>query len=64
MNGEAYEIVSEADDVCRFCPNLINGVCRDNEKVCRFDTLTEKFGTGDISKICADCQWYAICKKI
>ncbi|MDE6110321.1 MAG: DUF1284 domain-containing protein [Eubacterium sp.] len=64
ISGEAYEIVSSADDVCRFCPNLMNGVCRDNEKVCRFDRLTEEFGTNDISKICADCQWYSICEKV
>lgn len=63
LNGEAYEIVEGADDVCAFCPNLIDGICRDNEKVMRFDRLTAEFGTNDISKICSDCQWYAICKK-
>lgn len=63
MGGEDYEIVSEADDICAFCPNLINGVCRDQEKVCRFDRPTAEFGIGDISKICADCQWYPICRK-
>ena len=64
LNGEKYEIVDGADDVCRFCPNLIDGVCKDNEKVMRFDSLTVQLGTKDISKICADCKWYYICKKI
>lgn len=64
LNGEEYEIVSTADDVCCFCPNLINGVCIDDEKVCRFDKNTADFGTYDISKICSDCQWYYICEKI
>ena len=35
--GEDYELVMGVDDVCRCCPNLINGVCRDHEKVMRFD---------------------------
>lgn len=63
LNGEAYTLVEGADDVCRFCPNLENGVCRDNEKVVRFDRLTAEFGTDDISKICSDCAWYNLCRK-
>ena len=64
LNGEAYEIVQGADDVCAFCPNLVHGECTNNEKVSRFDKLTSALGTKDISKICADCEWFCICKKI
>lgn len=63
MSGEDYAIVFGADDICAFCPNLIDSVCRDNEKVCRFDELTAQFGAGNIARICSDCQWYYICKK-
>lgn len=63
LNGEAYEIVKGTDDVCAFCPNLIDGACRDYEKVSRYDRLTDEFGINDISKICSDCEWYNLCKK-
>lgn len=61
-NGESYTLVYEADDICAHCPNLIGGVCKDNDKVLRYDRLSAD--ETDISKICFDCQWYAICKKI
>ena len=32
-SGAEYEIVFSADDVCAFCPNLIDGVCIDEEKL-------------------------------
>lgn len=60
--GEAYEIVFSADDICAVCPNLENGMCKSNDKVERFDRLTEKFGTADISRICSSCEWYFMCK--
>jgi len=61
-NGELYTLVYEADDICAYCPNLVNGVCRDEDKVQRYDRLSgaEK----DISKICFDCRWYGLCKKM
>lgn len=62
-NGEEYEFVAGADDVCLACPNLVNGICKSSEKVERYDRLTQKYGTADISKICSDCEWYSICKK-
>lgn len=61
-NGEPYELVYEADDICAHCPNLVNGVCKDNDKVLRYDRLS--INEKDISKICFDCKWYEICKKI
>lgn len=60
--GAEYEIVFSADDVCAFCPNLIDGVCIDEEKVLRYDKLSIQ--KKDISEICADCGWYDICKNI
>lgn len=61
-SGEQYEIVFSADDICIACPNLKNGICISQEKVERYDRLTEKSGTSDISGICSDCAWYFICK--
>ncbi len=55
-SGAEYEIVFSADDVCAFCPNLIDGVCIDEEKVLRYDRLSIQ--KKDISEICADCGWY------
>lgn len=60
-NGEPYVLVYETDDICAYCPNLISGVCKDNDKVLRYDRLS--VNETDISKICSDCQWYEICKK-
>lgn len=61
-NGEPYTLVYEADDICVHCPNLIDGECKDNDKVLCYDRLSAN--ETDISKICPDCQWYEICKKI
>lgn len=61
-NGEPYALVYEADDICAHCPNLTDGVCKDNDKVLCYDRLS--VNETDIAKICSDCQWYAICKKI
>lgn len=61
-SGEKYEIVFSADDVCACCPNLVNGVCIDEEKVSRYDRLSYKSDKNDISKICLDCKWYEICR--
>ncbi len=61
-NGEEYEIVYGADSVCKSCPNLVNGKCKDEEKVNRYDKNVQIGKENDISKICFDCQWYNICK--
>lgn len=60
-NGEKFKLVFEADDICAACPNLINGVCKEEEKVGRYDKLTMENNGKDISEICADCKWYYIC---
>ncbi len=38
--GEEFSLVSGADDLCSSCPNLINGVCKTEEKVQRYDKTT------------------------
>lgn len=60
-DGEGHIIVSGADDICKSCPNLINGICIDEEKVSLYDTLS--MNENSIDKICNDCRWYTICKK-
>lgn len=63
-----YELVSCCDDICRECPNNINGKCSDEEKVSQYDKMVMKcIDEGKIplpSEICNDCRWYEICKKI
>lgn len=61
-NGEPYTLVYESDDICAHCPNLMDGVCKDNDKVLRYDRLS--MNEKAISKICFDCQWYDLCKKM
>lgn len=36
-SGEEYELVLCADDICRACPNLQNGVCVNEAKVGKYD---------------------------
>lgn len=37
-NGENLILVNGADDICRACPYSSAGVCRDEEKVRRYDS--------------------------
>lgn len=62
-NGEEYQLVFEADDICVCCPNLKNGVCTSEEQVHLYDILTRDNPNSDISEICSDCSWYSVCKK-
>ncbi|MBE6719688.1 MAG: DUF1284 domain-containing protein [Ruminococcaceae bacterium] len=67
IKTEPYTLVETADDVCAKCPNLIDGMCIDNEKVTRYDRAVKKaLQLGEqISprNICSDCKWFAICSK-
>ena len=38
--GEGFTLVFEADDLCSSCPNLTNGICKTENKVQRYDTMT------------------------
>lgn len=31
------ELTTSSDDICKACPNLINGICKDKEKTDRYD---------------------------
>ena len=47
-SGEEYELVLCADDICRACPNLQNGVCVNEAKVGKYDLKTKMLGTGNL----------------
>ena len=38
--GEGFTLVFDGDDLCSSCPNLINGICKTEEKVRRYDSMT------------------------
>lgn len=62
------EFVCGCDEVCRCCPNNIEGICCDDEKTDRYDRLVKE--CIDAGKkphpedICCDCRWYNICRDI
>lgn len=66
LKNNNYILVDCCDDICRFCPNNINGKCADDEKVKRYDTLVQdKLSRNEKllpKEICNDCCWFDICK--
>lgn len=50
LNADAtVKITAGNDDICSKCPNLVNGICAAQEKVCRYDEKVMKlcgFSTG------------------
>ena len=73
------------DDLCKMCPNKIDGICTSLEKVSSMDRAVLgicdlSYGesiswedaagkarkrilfTEDFDNVCADCQWYELCK--
>lgn len=42
-NNSLIEIVCDNDDVCKCCPNLIGGKCKDIDKVNVYDANVKKF---------------------
>ncbi|MBQ7699732.1 MAG: DUF1284 domain-containing protein [Clostridia bacterium] len=74
-NGENIILVNGADDICRACPFNNNGICKDKEKVDRYDkavmdALSLEYGGlyayGDIgneviNKICRKDKLSVIC---
>ena len=79
-SGENIILVNGEDDICRACPYNTNGVCKDNEKVNRYDSavkdaLSLEYGKEynyndlcktkiDITEICGDCEWSELCGQI
>lgn len=68
LKNNHYTLVEECDDVCLSCPNNINGKCRDEEKVSRYDRMVKSAlenNRAPLPKdICSDCSWFYICKNI
>lgn len=68
IGNENYKLVDECDDICAHCPNNINGICKDNDKVSKYDikvrTALEQGITPLPKDICTDCKWYYICSEI
>ncbi|MDE6470925.1 MAG: DUF1284 domain-containing protein [Eubacterium sp.] len=68
IHEEDYTLVDCCDDICLFCPNNENGICKDSEKVSRYDTLVKgKILKGEaflLEEICSDCSWFDICRNI
>lgn len=66
--GEKINLVSRTDDICKYCPNQIDNICKSENKVLQYDLKVkealEKKKSIDISKICYDCEWYSVCKEI
>lgn len=66
--ADNYVLVDCCDDICLFCPNQENGVCRDEKKVGRYDLLVkEKLANAQEllpEEICSDCCWFNICREI
>ena len=67
IKHEHYELVDTADDICRYCPNLTDGICADEEKVNRYDGAVRKALDAGIDFtphiICPDCKWFSICSR-
>lgn len=68
FDTEEIELVDTCDDVCAECPNNIDGVCKDEEKVKQYDNAVkhciENNQTPHPIDICSDCKWFYICKNI
>lgn len=68
IKNNTYILVEECDDICTACPNNNNGICADEEKVSKYDSLVksalEQNKTPLPQSICSDCQWFYICKNI
>lgn len=68
INSENFEMVDGCDDVCKYCPNNVDGKCKDEEKVQRYDALVreafEKRIAPQPKEICSDCRWFDICKNL
>lgn len=67
IKTEKYELTDKCDDICACCANSINGICKDEKKVARYDAAVKKALESGIKplpeNICTDCKWYYICSK-
>ena len=65
LKNNNYMLVDCCDDICRVCPNHINGKCADDEKVKKYDALVQdKLSRNEKllpKEICSNCCWFDIC---
>lgn len=63
-----YELTEGCDDICRHCPNMLDGKCNNEDKVNKYDQAVkqavENNEVPSPHNICNDCQWFYICKDI
>ena len=68
LKNNNYILVDSCDDVCTCCPNNIDGKCKDENKVSKYDKLVkERLAQGEKlnpKEICKDCCWLYICENI
>lgn len=68
LKSRNYILTTECDDVCKCCPNNINGRCISEEKVSAYDEAVKSAlenGKKPLPEnICSDCEWYYICKDL
>lgn len=80
QKGESWCLADGMDDICKDCPNNMDGICRTQEKVERYDEKIRSLLSGTSSSyssvsqllqkdnllqsICPDCSWNALCQKI
>ena len=78
--GETFVLTDKADNICRACPYNTDGICRETDKVKRYDNaiknvLNLEYGKEykyndlcktdiSIKEICGDCEWAKLCEKI
>lgn len=49
-SGEYLVLTNGADDICRACPYNTNGICKDEEKVNRYDSAAKNVLSLEYSK--------------
>ena len=68
FSSESIELVSSCDDICGLCPNNMNGVCKNESKVMKYDAAVKNALKNGVKPnpemICSDCEWFYICKEL
>lgn len=66
LQDSRYSLTTECDDICKCCPNMLNGKCKSEEQVRIYDNAVKsaiEHGEKPLPKnICSDCEWFYICK--
>lgn len=63
-----YTLVDTCDEICKACPNNVDGKCINENKVSVYDNkVKQSLLKNEIlnpADICSDCNWFYICKNI